>query len=148
MALPVPQIQPGPKSVVVMGCGQVGSSIASSLSESGHSLHVLDINPSAFDSLPHRMVETGRIVPIYGDGTVEGDLRRAFTQDADIFIAVSRTDACNALAAQMAKHILLVPIIVCRINDPNRKEVYSQLGLITVSVSALVTDMVLDAIGT
>ncbi len=75
----------------------------------------------------------------------EKDLRKAMIQDADVFIAVSRRDASNAMAAQMAKHVFRVSTVICRINDPTRKEMYSQLGLVTISATRMVTDMVLDA---
>ena len=128
-----------------MGCGRIGLSIATALSEQGHTVHILDLSPSAFDLLPAGMKDDGRIVPIVGDGTREADLRRASTQDADVFIALSGKDARNALSAQIAKHVLQVPTVICRINDPTRKEMYTQLGLTAVSAAGLVTEAVLEA---
>ena len=86
-------------------------------------------------------------MPIVGDGTLESDLRKASTQDADMFIAVSGKDSWNAMGAQIAKHILMVPTVICRMNDPVRNEMYSQLGLVTISATGLVTDMILEATG-
>ena len=133
------------KDIVIMGCGRTGLSIATALSEQGHTVHILDLNPNAFDLLPAGMIDDGRIMPIVGDGTLEGDLRRASTQDADVFIALSGRDARNALSAQIAKQILQVPTVICRMSDPNRKEMYTQLGLIAVSAASLVTETVLEA---
>ena len=133
------------KLVVIMGAGRVGLSVAVSLSDEGHTVHLLDLSEDAFELVPQGKVEDGQIVPMVGDGTIERDLRRAMTQDADVFIAVSRRDVGNAIAAQMAKHIFRVPISICRINDPTRKEMYSRLGLVTISATRMVTDMVLDA---
>jgi trk system potassium uptake protein TrkA len=131
-----------------MGCGRLGASIANSLSEAGHTLYMLDLNTAAFDLLPPGMIEDGHILPVVGDGTLERDLRKAYAQDADIFVAVSGRDALNALAAQVAQHILQVPVVICRINDPTRNEVYSQLGLITVSATELVSsEVILHATG-
>ena len=128
-----------------MGCGRVGSALAAAFCEAGHQLKVLDVDVATFDSLPQGMIENGRIVPIRGDGTLEDDLRRAATQDADVFIAVSGRDTHNALAAQLAKHLLQVPKVICRIDDPVRKEVYGRLGLIAVSATGLVTEGILQA---
>ena len=133
------------KFVVVMGCGRVGASIAASLSEAGHAVHILDVDSAAFDHLPPGMVGTGHVVPILGDGTLEADLRKASTQDADVFIAVAAKDTYNAIGAQLAKHILQVPTVICRMNDPTREEMYSKLGLITVSATKLVTEMARQA---
>ena len=133
------------KLVVIMGAGRVGVSAAASLSDEGHIVHLLDLSEDALELLPRGKVEDGQIVPMVADGTLEKDLRKAATQDADIFIAVSGRDASNAMAAQMAKHVFRVSTVICRINDPARKEMYSQLGLVTISATKMVTDMVLDA---
>ncbi len=133
------------KLVVIMGAGRVGVSAAVSLSDEGHIVHLLDLSEDALELLPRGKVEDGQIVPLVADGTLEKDLRKAATQDADIFIAVSGRDASNAMAAQMAKHVFRVSTVICRINDPTRKEMYSQLGLVTISATRMVTDMVLDA---
>ncbi len=87
------------KLVVIIGAGRVGLSTAVSLSDEGNTVHLLDTSEDAFDLVPQGKVEDGQIVPMVGDGTLEKDLRRAMTQDADVFIAVSRGDASNAMAA-------------------------------------------------
>ena len=135
------------RNVVIMGCGRVGASMAAALWERAYNLRVLDPDIASFDRLPSSAIEAGQIVPIVGDGTLEADLRKASTQDADIFIAVAGRDSPNALGAQIAKHVLLVPTVICRMNDPVRNEMYSQLGLISISATGLVTEMILEAIG-
>ena len=40
--------------IVIMGCGRVGSSIAHSLEDQGHSVAVIDQDPEAFRKLPVR----------------------------------------------------------------------------------------------
>ena len=137
----------GPKLAVIMGCGRLGVSIATALSDEGYTLKVLDVDIAAFDLLPPGMIEDGHIVPIAADGTLESGLREASTQDADTFIAVSGRDVRNALAAQIAQHILRVPTVICRINDPVRNEMYARLGLQTISATKLATDMILKASG-
>ena len=136
---------PGSRRAAIMGCGQIGSSIASTLAEDGWSLHMIDIDPAAFSLLPAGMVDDGHIVAIVGDGTLESDLRKASAQDADVFVAVSGKDARNALAAQIAKHVLQVPTVICRVNDPAAKEMYEQFGIVTISATGLVTEMILQA---
>ena len=134
-----------PKLVVIVGSGRVGLSAATSLSDEGHTVHLLDLVEEAFDLVPEGKIKDGQIVPIIGDGTLERDLRRAMTHDADVFISVARRDTTNAMSGQIAKHVFRVPSVICRINDPVRKEMYAQLGLITVSATKMVTDLVLDA---
>lgn len=133
------------RSAVIMGCGRIGASVAFSLVERGYMVRAMDLDSSAFDVLPHGIVESGQIVPIIGDGTLEFDLRRASVPDANVFVAVTGKDSFNALAAQLAKHILQVPTVICRINDSTRSEMYCRLGLATVSATKLVSGMVLEA---
>jgi trk system potassium uptake protein TrkA len=133
------------RSAVIQGCGRIGASVAIALVERGYVVCVLDVDPAAFDLLPAGIVETGQILPIVGDGTLETDLRSASAQDADLFAALSGDDASNALAAQFVKHVLQVPRVICRINDPARNQMYQGLGLVTVNAADLVSELVIKA---
>ncbi|MCH8109994.1 MAG: TrkA family potassium uptake protein [Chloroflexi bacterium] len=133
----------GSKRVVVVGCGRLGATITTALAEQGYSIHILDLNFAAFERLPPGMISDGQIVPIVGDGTLESDLRKAYSQEADVFIAVTGRDTRNALAAQTAKHIFQVPNVICRMNDPIRTEMYNELGIVAISATKLVSDMIL-----
>ena len=135
----------GPRHAVIVGCGRTGADIAVALSEAGYVVLILDTVIASFDILPSGMVDDGDIQPILGDGTLESDLRRAFAQDASVFIAVSGNDAANALSAQIAHHMLHIPKVICRLNDPVMKEMYEGLELTTVSPTGLVRDLIVDA---
>jgi trk system potassium uptake protein TrkA len=130
---------------VIVGCGRTGAAIAAAMSETDSTVHILDMDMAAFDLLPVGLVDEGHIIPILGDGTLERDLRRASTQDADVFIAVSGKDAANALSAQIAHHMLHVPKVICRLSDSVMKEMYEGLELVTVSPTGLVTDLIIGA---
>ena len=136
----------GPKLAVVMGCGRLGVSVAVALSDGGYDVRMLDTDIRAFDRLPQGLIEGGRVVPAVADGTLESELRKASTQDADLFVAVADADAKNALAAQIAQHILNVPVVICRISDPSRQEMYSQLRLTTVCPTDLATDAIVRSL--
>ena len=135
----------GPMRAVIVGCGRTGADIAVALSEAGYLALILDTAISAFDLLPSGLIEEGDIRPILGDGTLESDLRRASAQDAAVFIAVSGNDPANALSAQIAHHVLHIPKVICRLNDPVMKEMYEGLELTTVSPTGLVRDLIIDA---
>ena len=139
------QTDRGPKSVVIMGCGSVGSTIAAALAEQGHMVHILDVSADAFRQLPSSVVDSGQIVTIVADGTLEKSLRRTPIDDSDLFIAVSGLDNRNALAAQMALHVFEIPNVICRMNDLTRKEMYDGLGITAVSGIRLVADMMISA---
>ena len=140
-----PTAAEGPKNIVVMGCGRLGASIVNGLLQQGHMVHILDLRADNFDRLPSDPIEREVLVPIVGDGTSFEALRKAHIQDADVFIAVSGRDTRNALAAQIAKHVFEVPRAVCRMNDPIRKAMYDELGLVAISGIEIVTNMVTEA---
>ena len=137
------QREAGSKRMVIMGCGELGASIATSLSEQGHTVHVVDLRSEYFDQLPPGQIENGHIVPIIGDGTLRQDQMRASVPDADVFMALSDQDTRNALAAQMTKHLYEVPTVICRIDDPTMQQMYNALGIVAVSATALVTQIVI-----
>ena len=73
--------------------------------------------------------------------------RGSASPQADAFVAVTQGDNRNVMATQMAKHIFNVKRTLCRIYDPIREEIYSDLGLETISptiVGARLLKMVLD----
>jgi len=56
-------------------------------------------------------------------------------------VAVTQGDNRNVMATQIAKHIFHVPKVVCRIYDPLRQELYSTLGLETLSPTTIFAQM-------
>ncbi len=125
-----------------MGCDRTGGMIAQSLAEEGHTVTVLDTDEENLKRLPDSL----GITALVGDGTLEEDLRRAGVESADVFVAVEGSDTRNALAAQKARYLFNTPKVVCRMDDPLRHEVYSNLGLLAISPTNVVSDMIIQAI--
>ena len=121
-----------------MGCGRVGARIAAELEVEGHELSVIDFEADAFGLLPRSF--KGRTV--VGNG-VDVDVQRAAGgAEAAIFMALANGDNRNAMAAQVAKHLLGVERVVARIFDPERAEVYRELGVEAVNPTVAITDLV------
>mgnify|MGYP002174304798 CR=1 FL=1 len=137
----------GSKRMVIVGCGGLGASVATTLSEAGHTLHILNPEREAFDRLPAGPIADGHIVPLIGGGRLQRDLLNAAVQDADVFMALTDSDSENALAAQMAKLIYRVPLVICRIDDPTIQGMYGGLGIVAISATALVAQMALEKAG-
>ncbi len=116
-------------NAVIMGSGRVASELATLLDQEGHKVTVIDLDPAQFDKLPDTFA--GRTM--VGDATDEEVLRKAGLPSADAFIALTRDDDRNAMAAQIAKHIFGVRKVICRIYDPLREEFYKTLGLEAIS---------------
>ena len=127
---------------VIMGCGRVGAELAAMLERSANSVTILDINPDSFRRLPADF--RGR--KLVGNGIDPDVLRRACADEPDAFVAVTQGDNRNVMAAQIAKHMLNIPRVVCRIYDPIREEIYRELGLETISPTRVGAKLLLDAL--
>ena len=119
--------------VVIMGCGRVGAQLAGLLDADGHSVTILDTDAYSFRRLPPKFGGTALI----GNGINEEALKKAGIEEADAFVAVTQGDNRNVMATQIAKHIFNVPKVICRIYDPLRQELYSTLGLETISPTTI-----------
>jgi len=119
--------------VIIMGCGRVGARLAGLLDADGHSVTILDTDAYSFRRLPPKLGGTALI----GNGINEEALKRAGIEEADAFVAVTQGDNRNVMATQIAKHIFNVPKVICRIYDPLRQELYSTLGLETISPTTI-----------
>ena len=123
--------------VVIMGCGRVGARLAALLDESGHEVTVLDNDTYSFRRLPSTFGGNA----LFGNGIDEEALRRAGIEEADIFVALTQGDNRNVMACQIAQHIFNVPRVICRIYDPLRQELYSTMGLESISPTTVFAEM-------
>ena len=128
-----------------MGCGRIGSEVASRLWQEGNTVTVLDLELENFFRLPTGLRDTEGAT-LVGDGTLQDILKVAGVDQADVFVAVDVRDSRNALAAQKAKYIFHVPRVVCRIGDPVRQQMYRELGLTAVSPTQLTSNLIMEAI--
>jgi len=118
---------------VIMGCSRVGARLAGLLDADGHSVTILDTDTYSFRRLP----PTFKGNALVGNGLDQEVLKRAGIEEADAFVATTQGDNRNIMAAQIAKHIFNVPKVVGRIYDPLRQELYSTLGLETISPTTI-----------
>ncbi|QLC34511.1 Trk system potassium transporter TrkA [Halarchaeum sp. CBA1220] len=76
--------------VVIVGAGEVGSSIAASLAES-HDVVVVDVDSDRVEQLTYE----ADVLPVEGDGTDSAVLEEASVRDADIVVASTDNDETN-----------------------------------------------------
>lgn len=129
-------------NILIVGCGQVGSCLATSLSKNGHDVSIIDKSDVGFNLLPNDFngfVTTG--VPIDQDV-----LRRAGIESCDCVAAVTPDDNVNIMISQLAKEIFHIKRIFTRIYDPKREEVFSDFGLNTICPTNLTVDAVVSAL--
>ena len=122
--------------VIIVGCGRVGAGLAERMSREGHQVTVIDVSSDAFNRLEPDFPGQA----LRGDGTDEDVLRRAGTDGADLFVALTEGDNRNVLAAQLASETFGVERVVAKVNDPVRAEAYTALGLATICRTRLLVD--------
>jgi len=114
--------------IIIVGCGRLGAQLATKLSEEGHDVAVVDHDPDNFSRLSDEF-NGATITGVEFDMEV---LKSAGIEHADGFAAVTNGDNMNIMAAQVAKTIFKVPMVVARVFDPVKGETYRALGLETV----------------
>ncbi|WP_326596123.1 potassium channel family protein [Streptomyces sp. NBC_01803] len=125
--------------IVIMGCGRVGATLAQNLEARGHSVAVIDQDPTAFRRLGSRF--GGRRVT--GLGFDRDTLTEAGLADAGAFAAVSSGDNSNIIAARVAREVFGVENVTARIYDSRRAEVYERFGIPTVATVRWTADQML-----
>lgn len=125
-----------------MGCGRVGSTVATRLAHEGHEVTVIDNEPYSFRRLPTDFA--GR--KLVGSGVDDHVLENAGVREADAFLALTQGDNRNLLAAQMARHLFGVATVVARVYDPFRGEIFAHLGLRTFSPTNIGADLAYEAL--
>ncbi len=131
-------------NVVIVGCGRLGAILAGLLNDEGHDVTIVDVSADSFARLSRSY--TGRA--ILGLGIDEEVLKSAGVGKADAFVALTDGDNTNLMASQIAKHVFNVPIVVCQQKDTGRSEVYSTLGIYTVSPTSIGAEAIRQAIST
>ncbi|MDA8292544.1 MAG: TrkA family potassium uptake protein [Actinomycetota bacterium] len=125
--------------VIVVGCGRVGSRLATDLVHDGHSVAVIDRSEAAFRRLP-----TGwGGLDVVGAGFDRDRLEEAGAGHAAALAAVTSGDNSNILCARIARETYEIPNVVARIYDPRRAEIYQRLGIPTVATVTWTTDQVM-----
>jgi len=98
--------------IIVLGAGQVGSSVAAHLAQESHnSVTVVDTNATILAEMQEKL----DIRTIVGVGSHPGVLEEAGAADADMLLAVTSSDECNMLACQVAWTLFHTPTKIARV---------------------------------
>lgn len=106
--------------VIVCGAGQVGSTIARHLATEGINVTVIDISPEQ----ARRVDESYDVRGMVGHASHPEVLERAGAQDADMLIAVTRSDEVNMVACQVAYSLFNVRRRIARIRHTGYLEAH------------------------
>lgn len=121
------------ESIIIVGCGRFGSTLATNLSEQNKNVAIIDMNESAF-----RMLSTSYSgYSLEGDGTDIDLLTFAGAKNADIFIASTEDDNTNIMIAQIAKHVFKIKKVFSRITDTSKLITIKKLDIIPICPATL-----------
>ena len=104
--------------IVVLGAGQVGSTIAHSLSNEENDITVVDIDASHLKVLQDRLDIRG----VIGHASHPKVLVRAGIEDADLIIALTNSDEVNMTACQVAYTLYNTPTRIARVRSSDYTE--------------------------
>jgi trk system potassium uptake protein TrkA len=97
--------------IIVLGAGQVGSSVAESLVSEANDITVVDTNPARLAQLQDRL----DLRTVAGNAGHPSVLIRAGIEDADMLVAVTQSDETNLVACKLARRLFNTPTRIARI---------------------------------
>jgi len=117
-------------NIIICGAGRVGFTIAKLLSEQGHSITVIDQSSEDIQKIDDVL----DVKSIVGKASYPSILEKANASDADMIIAVTRSDEINMLICQIAFSIFNVSKKIARIRsqdylNPKFTKVYNKENL-------------------
>ena len=97
--------------IVILGAGQVGSSVAENLVSEQNDITVVDLEPARLRALQDRL----DLRTVTGSAAHPSVLIEAGIEDADLLIAVTQSDETNLVACKLAARMFNVPRRIARI---------------------------------
>ena len=117
--------------IILVGCGKVGTALASKLSDEGHDITLIDINADKIQ----RITQELDVMGIVGSGSSISTLNEAGIENTDVFIAVTSSDELNLLCCMFAKKVGHCHA-VARVRNPDYSReldfIKQQLGISTI----------------
>src|SRR5215216_2413566 len=104
---------PPTMKIVILGAGQVGSTVAESLVSERNDITVVDLDPQRLRALEDRL----DLRTVAGSGGHPSVLKQAGIEDADLLIAVTQSDDTNLVACLLAARLFNVPRRIARLRS-------------------------------
>lgn len=130
--------------IIILGAGQVGSSLAENLVTEANDITLVDKDPELLRVLQDRL----DIRTVAGDASFPEVLQRAGADDADMLIAVTDADETNMIACQVAYTVFHTPTKIARVRASeylNHPELFTQEALpidVLISPEQLITESI------
>jgi len=104
--------------IIILGAGQVGSSVAANLCSEENDVTVIDSDPSVLQPLQDRY----DLRTLVGHASHPEVLTRAGAEDAFMIIAVTSSDEINMIACQIAYTLFRTPMKIARVREVQYKK--------------------------
>jgi trk system potassium uptake protein len=130
--------------IIILGAGQVGTSVAEVLARESNDITVVDLDESKLDELRDRL-DIGTVI---GEASHPDVLTQAGAEDADMILAVTNSDEINMVACQVAYTLFHTPTKIARVRSSgylSHPQLFTQESLpvdVLISPEQLVTDYV------
>ena len=130
--------------ILILGAGQVGSSVAVNLASEANDITVVDEDSATLQDLQDRL----DIRTVIGHASYPEVLAQAGADDADMVIAVTRNDETNMIACQVAYTLFHTPTKIARVRSVEylkHARLFAQEAIpvdVLISPEQLVTDYI------
>ncbi len=130
--------------IIILGAGQVGTSVAEVLASEASDITVVDVDSKKLEALRDRL----DIGTVQGEAAHPEVLAQAGAADADMILAVTNSDEINMIACQVAYTLFHTPTKIARVRSVgylSHPQLFTQEALpvdVLISPEQLVTDYV------
>ncbi len=100
-------------NILILGAGQVGSSVAENLASEDNDITLIDSNAVLLNELSERL----DIQTVVGHASHPDILKKAGISDADMLVAVTNSDETNIVACQIAYSLFHTPTKIARVRS-------------------------------
>lgn len=134
--------------IIILGAGQVGSSVAENLASEANDITIIDTDLQRLQDLQDRL----DLRTVNGYASHPTVLAQAGADDADMIIAVTNSDEINMIACQVAYTIFHTPTKIARVRAVeylSQTQLFTQEALpvdVLISPEQLMTDYILRLI--
>ncbi len=134
--------------IIILGAGQVGTSMAEILAGEANDITLVDIEPGNLQGLQDRL----DIRTVHGSGSYPKILQQAGGEDADLILAVTDRDEVNMIACQIAHSMFKTPTKIARIRAAeylNHPEIFCKEAVpidVIISPEQIITQQILRLI--
>lgn len=97
--------------IIILGAGQVGSSVAANLASEANDITIVDVDSKLLHELQDRL----DLRTVTGLASHPDILLRAGAEDADMILAVTNSDETNMVACQVAQSLFRTPTKIARV---------------------------------